>query len=66
MIDDYVPQSRKAVPAARDWFGIEGYVHRGFEPVGEAFEQNFAPRLALMSAGIFLCVKHARRPRTAS
>src|SRR5579884_1887594 len=44
MIDDYVPQSRKAVPAARDWFGIEGYVHRGFEPVGEAFEQNFARR----------------------
>ena len=31
-------------PAPRDWFDIQGYVHRGFEDVREAFEQNFVRR----------------------
>ena len=31
-------------PTARDWFDIQGYVHRGFEDVREAFEQNFVRR----------------------
>lgn len=31
-------------PTAHDWYGIQGYVHRGFEAVSEAFEQNFVRR----------------------
>lgn len=31
-------------PTTRDWYDIRGYVHRGFEPVAEAFEQNFVRR----------------------
>jgi CubicO group peptidase (beta-lactamase class C family) len=44
MLHDYVSPSRAVVPTVRDWFGIQGYVHHGFEAVGEAFEQNFVRR----------------------
>src|SRR5579883_55815 len=32
------------IPTKREWFGIAGYIHHGYEGVGDAFEENFARR----------------------
>jgi CubicO group peptidase (beta-lactamase class C family) len=44
MFENHDTRSKVTLPKAQDWFGIQGYVHHGFEVVGAAFEENFVRR----------------------